>query len=269
MSLTLGPGRPLSSTAPAHVNYTIDGPQHLLFLDPFPRRIRAYLGGDLVLDSVRAMLLHESNLMVVLYVPREDVVATLTPTDHSTECPFKGTASYWSVEAGGKTAENAAWGYPDPLRQAAWLEGYLAFYWEKLDEWYDEDEPTGGHPRDPYHRIDVRRTSRAVEVLLHGEVVARTERSLLLSEGPLPNRFYVPRADLPAGLLEESDTHTYCPYKGEASYLHVGGVADGAWYYPEPYDGVELLRDHLAFHGDGIEVRVDGEPVVTGMPPRS
>jgi len=75
MSLTLGPDRPLSSTGPTTVNYGVEGPRHRLFFGPFPRRIRAFLGGELVLDSVRAMLLHESNLMVVLYVPR-----TLTST---------------------------------------------------------------------------------------------------------------------------------------------------------------------------------------------
>lgn len=269
MSLTLGPNRPLSSAAPTTVNYEIDGPQHRLFLDPFPRRIRAFLGGELVLDSVRAMLLHESNLMVVLYVPREDVHATLTPTEHTTHCPFKGDASYWDVEAGGRTAANAVWGYQEPKPEASWLEGYVAFYWDAMDAWFDEDEETRGHPRDPYARIDVRRTSRLVEVTANGEPVAHTRRALLLSEGHLPNRFYVPRADVREDLLGVSATHSYCPYKGEASYLDVAGVSDGAWYYPDPYDGVGLLRDHLAFHGEGLEIRVDGEPVETGMPRRS
>jgi len=269
MSLTLGRHRPLSSTGPATVNYEVDGPQHRLFLDPFPRRIRAFYGGELVLDSVRAMLLHESNLMVVLYLPREDVVATMTPTEHTTHCPFKGHASYWDVEAGGQTASNAAWAYLEPLPEASWLAGYVAFYWDAMDAWFDEDEETGAHPRDPYTRIDVRRTSRPVQVSVRGEVVAETRRALVLSEGHLPNRYYVPREDVPQELLEVSATHTYCPYKGQASYLHVAGVRDGAWYYPQPYDGVRLIGDHLAFHGEGLEVRVAGEPIETGMPPRS
>lgn len=269
MSLTLGPNRPLSSTAPTSVNYELHGPPHRLFFDPFPRRIRAVLGGEVVVDSVRAMLLHESNLMVVLYVPREDVLARLTPTEHSTHCPFKGDASYWDVTAGGRTAANAAWGYLEPLPEAAWLDGYVGFYWDAMDAWFDEDEETGAHPRDPYTRIDVRRTSRPVTVSVHGETIAQTRRALVLSEGHLPNRFYVPRADLPAELLEVSATHSYCPYKGQASYLHVAGVQDGAWYYPQPDDGVGLIRDHLAFDGDGLEVRVSGDPIETGMPPRS
>jgi len=174
MSLTLGRHRPLSSTGPVTVNYEIDGPRHRLFFDPFPRRIRAFYGGELVLDSVRAMLLHESNLMVVLYVPREDVLATMTETEHTTHCPFKGDASYWDVAAGGQTASNAAWGYLEPQPEASWLAGYVAFYWDAMDAWFDEDEETGAHPRDPYTRIDVRRTSRPVQVSVRGEVVAES-----------------------------------------------------------------------------------------------
>lgn len=269
MSLTLGPHRPLSSTGPATTNYEVAGPQHRLFFDPFPRRIRAFYGGQLVLDSVRAMLLHESNLMVVLYLPREDVLATMTPTGHTTHCAFKGDASYWAVEAGGQTAPNAAWGYFEPSSEASWLAGYVAFAWDAMDAWFDEDEETGAHPRDPYTRIDVRRTSRPVQVSVRGEVVAETRRALVLSEGHLPNRYYVPREDVPQELLEVSATHSYCPYKGQASYLHVAGVRDGAWFYPQPYDGVKLIGGHLVFHGEGLEVRVAGEAIETGMPPRS
>jgi hypothetical protein len=65
MTLTIGP-QPLGSTGPRTVNYRIDGPKHRLLFDPFPRRVRAYLGGELVLDTRRGMLLHESNMMVQL-----------------------------------------------------------------------------------------------------------------------------------------------------------------------------------------------------------
>src|SRR5436305_1323170 len=103
MTLTIG-RQPLGSTGPRTVNYRIDGPQHRLLFDPFPRRVRAYLGGELVLDTRRGMLLHESNMMVQLYVPEDDVRAKLTPTEHTTHCPFKGDASYWTVTAGERTA---------------------------------------------------------------------------------------------------------------------------------------------------------------------
>ena len=91
-----------------------------------------------------------------------------------------------------------------------------------MDEWYDEDElvALGGLP-DPYHRVDVRRSSRRVRVLLGEQVLAETSRPLLLSETGLPNRFYIPAEDVRQDLLEPTDTHTVCPYKGTASYWSV------------------------------------------------
>ena len=85
----------------------------------------------------------------------------------------------------------------------------------------DEDERVEGRLRDPYHRVDVRRSSRHVRVLLGGEVLADGTRPLLLSETGLPNRFYSPAADVRQDLLEPSDTHTVCQYKGTASYWSV------------------------------------------------
>ena len=191
-------------------------------MQEFPRRVRAVFGGQTVVDTTRAVLLHETGLPPQVYVPLDDIRADLIqPTDHHTYCPFKGTASYWTVTAGGQVAENAIWAYPEPNDESGWLKGYAGFYWNAMDEWYDEDERVEGHIRDPYHRVDVRRSSRPVRVLLGDTVLAETTRPLLLSETGLPNRFYIPAADVRQDLLEESDTHTVCPYKGTASYWTV------------------------------------------------
>ncbi|MGH3910522.1 MAG: DUF427 domain-containing protein, partial [Pseudonocardiaceae bacterium] len=100
MSLTMS-GRPLSSAPPETVNYGIDAPGHRLLFDPFPRRVRALFAGEPVLDTTRGMLLHESNLLPQLYVPREDVdTDLLRGSDRTTHCPFKGDAAYWSLVAG-------------------------------------------------------------------------------------------------------------------------------------------------------------------------
>ena len=157
MSLTISSG-PLSGHPPETVNYRIDGPAHKLLMLQFPRRVRANFGSETVVDTVRAMLLYETGLLPQVYVPQDDIRADLLrPTDHHTYCPFKGTASYWSVAtAGGQVAENAIWAYPDPNAESRWLRGYAGFYWDAMDEWYDEDERVEGHIRDPYHRVDVR-----------------------------------------------------------------------------------------------------------------
>ncbi|MPZ67483.1 MAG: DUF427 domain-containing protein [Pseudonocardiaceae bacterium] len=263
MSLTIS-GRPLSSAPPETVNYSLDAPGHRLLFDPFPRRVRAMFAGEAVLDTTRGMLLHESNLLPQLYVPRDDVNRDLLePTDHRTHCPFKGDAAYWSLVVGDRSAENAVWAYPEPFEAAAWLRGYVAPYWASMDAWFDEDEEVHGHLRDPYHRVDARPSSRHVEVLAGDEVVAQTRRPVVLSETGLPNRFYLPVEDVRSEVLELSATHTVCPYKGTASYRSLrtpaGLIPDAAFYYPEPNDGVRGIAGLLCFLADGVETRVDGQ----------
>jgi uncharacterized protein (DUF427 family) len=262
MSLTIG-DRPLSSRPRDTVNYRIDGPAHRLLFEPFPRRVRAFFGGATVLDTTSGMLLHESNLLPQLYLPRDDVCGDLlTRTEHRTHCPFKGDASYWSVTVNGQTVDNALWSYLDPLPEAYWLRDQVALYWGSMDAWFDEDEEVAGHLRDPYHRVDVRTTSRHVRVMAGDEVIAESRRAVVLSETGLPNRYYLPVDDVRSEALELSATHTVCPYKGIASYRSLrtasGLIVDVAWYYPEPLDGVQAIRGYLCFAADGIETWVDG-----------
>jgi uncharacterized protein (DUF427 family) len=263
MSLTHPPG-PLAGHPPETVNYRIDGPAHKLLMHEFPRRVRATFGGQTVFDTVRATLVHETGLPPQLYVPQEDIRAELLrPTDHHTYCPFKGTASYWSVVAGDQVAENAIWSYPEPNSESRWLRGYAGFYWDAMDEWYDEDERVEGHLSDPYHRVDVRRSSRPVRVLLGGTVLAETRRPLLLSETGLPNRFYIPVEDVRQDLLEASDTQTVCPYKGTASYWSVvtgdHKLTDAVWSYPQAEGDSAAISGYLSFRHDELTTEV-GQP---------
>ena len=200
MSLTFSDG-PLSGHPPQTVNYRIEGPAHKLLMRPFPRRVRAAFGGQIVADTTRAVLLYETGLPPQVYVPTDDIRADLvTATDHHTYCPFKGTASYWTVTAGGRQAENAIWAYPEPNAESAWLQGYAGFYWKAMDEWYDEDElvALGGLP-DPYHRVDVRRSSRRVRVLLGEQVLAETSRAAAAVRDRPAEPLLHPGAGRPAG----------------------------------------------------------------------
>jgi uncharacterized protein (DUF427 family) len=191
---------------------------------------------------------------------REDL---LEPTDHTTHCPFKGDASYWSVRVGDRVAENAVWGYLDPIETAPALAGYRAFYWNKMDEWLEEDEPAIVHARDPYHRVDVLDTSRHVRVSVNGEVIADSTRTKVIFETGLPPRWYFPPEDVRAVALVDSDTRTGCAYKGFASYKSVraGGELeeDLVWLYAEPRREVAPIRDHLAFFNERADIEVDGE----------
>jgi uncharacterized protein (DUF427 family) len=263
MSLTISSG-PLAGRSPENVNYQIEGPAHRLLMQEFPRRIRAVFGGETVLDTTHAMLLHETGLLPQLYIPRDRIRQDLLhATGHHTYCPFKGTASYWSVRAGDRVAENAMWAYPEPNPESAWLRGYVAFYWDRLDEWYDEDERAEGHIRDPYHRVDVRRSSRPVRVLLGDQVIAETTRPLLLSETGLPNRFYFPADDVRQDLLEATDTHTVCAYKGTASYWTVRAgdakLTDAVWSYPRADGDAAPVSGYLSFLHEDLVVEA-GDP---------
>jgi uncharacterized protein (DUF427 family) len=252
MSLTF-PGAPLASEPPLTTNYAIDGPRHRLLLQPFPRRVRARFAGEVVLDSTRGALLHESNILPRLYVPLDDVRADLLErTDHSTHCPFKGDASYWSVRVGDHVAENAVWTYEEPIDEASWLRGLVSVYPERMDAWLDEDEEVTGL-RDPYHRVDARRSSRRIEVRSDGQVLARSQRPVVVAETGLPLRFYIPREDV-AAELRPSETTKACPYKGRASYWSLDGVEDVAWSYEEPLESMLAARGHVSFDASKVEV---------------
>jgi uncharacterized protein (DUF427 family) len=264
MTLTQPPG-PLSGR-PAPANYAIDGPQHRLLMTDFPRRVRGELAGEVVIDTERAHLLHETGLRPQLYVPLADVRSdVLERTDHRTHCPFKGDASYRSIRVGDRVAENALWVYDEPLAQAAWLHGLAGCYLDRLDRWLDEDDEVPGF-RDPYHRVDVRRTGRHVEIRAHGATIADSRAALLLSETGLPNRFYLPRTDVAAPLHGPGEGTVTCLYKGLAAYYSVelpGGVrlGEAAWSYAQPLGDAAAVAGHVSFSGEGVEVLVDGVAV--------
>ena len=263
MSLMNGTG-PFGENPGGAFNFDVPRKSGVIYFEDSPRRIRARFGGETIVDSRHAKLLHEQRHIPVYYFPQDEVrMDLLEPTEHSTRCPFKGEASYWSVRVGDRVSENAAWGYPDPLDDAPPLAGYVAFYWHKMDEWLEEDEPAIVHARDPYHRVDVLDTSRHVRVSVKGEVVAETERAKVIFETGLPARWYIPPEDVRSDLLVDSDKRTGCAYKGFASYKSVraGGdeEEDVVWLYSEPRREAEPIRGYLAFFNERVDIEVDGE----------
>ena len=241
-----------------HPDYRID------FL-PCPKRVRAVLNGEALADSTGVMLMHETGRVPVYYFPRADArLDLLEPSDHRTFCPFKGEASYWTAHVGGRRAENAVWGYEQPFAESAALEGYLAFYWDRMDKWFEEDEEVFVHARDPFSRIDVLESRRAVSVVVGGETVAESTRARFLFETGLPTRYYIPAEDVRADLLTPSETVTACPYKGRASYhsLRLGDrtFKDLVWFYPDPLPEVARIKNHLCFFNEKVDaILLDGE----------
>jgi uncharacterized protein (DUF427 family) len=234
-------------------------------LVPSQKRIRAIADGITVADSAATLLLLETGHRPVYYFPRADVrTSLLDPTSHHTRCPYKGEASYWTLKANGRPVENAVWSYEQPIEGMEPIAGRLAFYWGKVERWLEEDEEIFGHPRDPFHRVDVVPSSREVRVVVAGETVARSRRALFLFETGLPARYYIPQVDVRMDLLAPSSTTSICPYKGRASYwsLRVGerAVADAAWAYLAPLPECPRIAGHLAFYPE----KVDGLEVANG-----
>ena len=96
--------------------------------------------GETIVDSERALRVLETKHDPVIYFPRDDVrMDRLSRTEHHSFCPFKGDASYFSIEVGGRSAENAVWSYEEPLEAVAGLKDYVAFYRDHVDAWIEED----------------------------------------------------------------------------------------------------------------------------------
>ena len=238
---------------------------HIVTFEPSPKRVRVMVNGKTVADSLNTVLLFETGIRPVYYFPRQDVRADfLKRTDHRSHCPFKGDASYWTLAVGDRQVENAVWGYEQPIEAAAPIKGYMAFYWNKVDHWFEEDEEIFGHARDPHKRVDIIPSSRRVRVTVGGELVADTRRALFLFETGMKTRYYVPPADVRVEFLSPSRTTTICPYKGTASYwsLEVGDkvVEDAIWFYPEPLPESARIKGHLCFYPEKVDLEVEGEP---------
>jgi uncharacterized protein (DUF427 family) len=254
---------PLSKRPTGRFNFDPEPPGAALLWDPVPYRVRAIVEKQVLVDSRRASLLHESGRLPVYYFPLDDLRDDLlAPAEKRTHCPWKGDATYRTIRVGDRVVPDAVWAYEDPIEPAAFLRGHAALEWNAVDEWFAEDAQLFGHPRDPYQRIDVWETSQHVRVVVGGEVVADTRRAKMLVETGLPPRYYLPLADVRFELLEPSPTKTRCAYKGSASYWHVrAGSAfedDLAWTYRDPQHDAEQVRDRVAFFNERVDLELDG-----------
>ena len=112
----------------------VPGPDHPISIEPHPGRVRVTFNGRAVADTARALVLRETTYKPVFYIPREDADMTaFERADHSTHCPYKGDASYYSIRVGDRRAENAAWSYEQPFPAMVDIAGRLAFYPNRVD----------------------------------------------------------------------------------------------------------------------------------------
>jgi uncharacterized protein (DUF427 family) len=208
--------------------FDFDPPDHVVYVEPFARRVRAVRGGETVVDSDEVLLVAETGSLPHYAFPRGHVHVAANDEPHAA--------------------------------------GYVTVDWHSVDAWFEEDERVEIHPRDPYTRIDSFKTSRRVTVSVDGVELAASTRAIALCETGLPVRYYLPRADVRMDLLEASGTVTECPYKGAARHwsARIGDrlVDDVAWEYDvnvrreaEPVQGL------IAFYSERADLHVDGSKV--------
>lgn len=230
-----------------------------------PRWIRAKFGGETVADSKRVLVVTETGKLPVYYFPVADVrTDLLVETDERRANENKGEAVYWTLRAGGRSAENAAWEFVSPPPKSAILKGYIAFQWNAMDAWYEEEEEVFVHARDPYTRIDAIPASRHIQVVVGGQVVADSNRPVIVYETGLTPRYYLPPEDVSWDVLVPSDTVTRCPYKGVASYwsARIGDktYSDVVWSYKSPLAEVHEIAGKISFYNEKVDaIYVDGE----------
>ncbi|SDQ22828.1 DUF427 domain-containing protein [Actinopolyspora saharensis] len=225
------------------------------------KRLRAVLGGRVVADTRRPVLVWEHPYYPTYYVPASDVRAELNDTGEVRHSQRLGTGTIHDVVTDSNSAPSAAINYRDsPLTR---LRELVRIDWDSMDEWFEEDEPVYVHPRDPYKRVDVLASSRHVEVRLDGTTVAESNQPRILFETGLPPRYYLPLTDVRMDLLRASDHVTRCPYKGTATYWNV--VTEQAehtnvvWIYRTPLPESQRIAGLACFYDERVDVYLDGE----------
>ena len=237
-------------------------------LEPTDRWVRATLNGETIIDCKRAKLMIESRGEQDYYFPWDDVRHDLLiESDYAETSGYRGQKCFWHLQFGETLVENAAWTYaikdgrPD-------FTGYVAFAWNALDHWYEEEEEIYYHPRNPFHRVDTIESARHVAVLVNGVKVAETKRPYLVFETGIETRYYFPAEDVETQYLYLTNSETVCPYKGFANYFSLvvnsETYEDVVWTYLEPIPEAPKIKGLLAFWPEKdrrIEIVVDGEAV--------
>jgi len=241
-----------------------------------PKWVRCVFAGVTIADSRRAVLLRSQGKRrgtPVYYFPKTDVRMDLLQASGTVKPDANiGEATYYNITVGERMAEDAAFSFGAPHATAEGqsaddapdLQDYVAFVWNKMDAWFEENEEVFQHARDPFKRVDCLPSSRHVRVVVGGETVADTHRPILLFETGLVTRYYIPKLDVRMDLLRPSDTVTRCPYKGLAHYYSVAvngrTYDDIVWYYPHATpESTPIAGGYLAFYDEKVDlVEVDG-----------
>ncbi|KIW28028.1 uncharacterized protein PV07_07718 [Cladophialophora immunda] len=232
------------------------------------KRVRGVLNGKYIFDTTAAKLVWENGYYPMYWIPKSDFLDAAKFADDK---PISGINSSTStLSVGNKSVPSLI--VPDSFNSE--LVGYVKIDFKALDAWYEEQVQVLYHPKDPYHRVDLLPSGRQVRVEIDGVRLADTGSEggvMSLWETNFPARWYLPRTAINWEYLTPSDTHTGCPYKGEASYYNavINGkeVKDVAWWYKNPTQESAGILGMLCFYPNKVDTWVDGKEIAKiGMP---
>lgn len=218
MSLVAGRG-PLSNDPAGWFSAPL--PPDVVYIEPHPRRVQALRGGYPVVDTEHALLVHRRNRLLSYAFPAEEVRAL--PCEPVPEAP-----------------------------------GFVHVPWDAVDTWLEEGRTLVHYPPNPYHRVDCRPTKRRLCVRVADTTLVDTDDTVIVFETALEPRLYVDPSHVRTDLLRQTDTSTYCNYKGVATYWSAAiddtAVEDVAWSYQDPPPESLPIKGFLSFDGARAEI---------------
>ena len=241
------------------------GPKHIehsIKLEGTKKWIRAKIGQELIIDSKNAFILLENGHLPIYYFGKNDInMKFLKKNDFVTTCPYKGEATYWDLFMDDRKVNNIAWSYENPIKDQEEIRGLLAFYWKNIDSWYEEEERIYSYPKDPYVRLDTIRSSRKIEIFLENQLIASTNKSIILFETHKEPVYFIAIKEIDTNLVF-SNRILRCPYKGLSNYLSVKNdnkiFKDVCLQYTEPNPEVSRIRNLICFKEKyPISIKVD------------
>lgn len=236
-------------------------PDHMIELEPSPRWVRVKFNDVYLANSKSVLLSREAGRLPIYYFPKRDVRMELLQQGRKSQSGDR--KQYWNVRVGDREEEAAAWSYVPSDGKHTALEDHIAFRWNKMDAWFEEEEEVFVHPRDPYKRVDTLPSSRHIKVEINGVIVAESRRPHLLFETGLPVRYYLPPEDVHMEMLNPTSASTRCPYKGVASYWSVTvgeqELRNIVWSYQDPIPECPKITGLLCFYNEKVDLYVDGE----------
>jgi uncharacterized protein (DUF427 family) len=199
-------------------------PDGVVYVEPHARRVQAVLGGETVVDTEHALLVHRPGRPLTFAFRPGDVDGL--PTEAEEEAP-----------------------------------GYVRVPWDAVDTWVEEGRELVHYPPNPYHRVDCRPTERRLRVEVAGTTLVDTDDTIIVFETALAPKLYVAPEHVRMDLLRQSGTVTYCNYKGHSTYWSavIGDtvVDDVAWSYEDPLPESVQIKGYLSFEPTRAEVTAE------------